>query len=205
MNKEHRRNLPHIYLEGATFFITFRLKNSIPLEVLEKLKDETDYKKKAINQDKKLSSAEKEIALYNEEKRFFWKYDKALEKYATDDDFLKKPEVAQIVADKMKEYDKKYYDLLAYCIMSNHVHLLFDTAGYEDTDLSKVMKLIKGGSGFLCNQILQRKGTFWQEESYDHYVRNEQELSNIIDYIVENPVKAGLIEDWEKWPFTYIL
>ncbi len=198
-----RRNLPHIYPEGAIFFITFRLKNSIPLEVLEKMQEERELKLAEIRQNKKLSEKEKNEALYAEEKRFFGKYDKALEKYATHDDFLKKPEIAQIVADKMHEYDTKYYDLIAYCIMSNHVHLLFDTANYENADMSQIMNLIKGNSAYLCNKALKRKGSFWQKESYDHYVRNYKELENIEHYIVQNPVKAGLVEDWQAWKFTY--
>lgn len=120
-----------------------------------------------------------------------------------DDDFLRKPEIAQIVANKIHEYDRKYYDLIAYCVMSNHVHLLFDTVNYENTNISYTMKLIKGGSALSCNQKLKRKGRFWQKESYDHYVRNYKELENIEHYIVQNPVKAGLIEDWQDWKFTY--
>lgn len=89
-----RRNLPHIYPEGAIFFITFRLKNSIPLDVLEKMQEEREVKLAEIRQNKKLTEQEKNEALYAEEKRFFGKYDKALEKYATKDDFLKKTEIA---------------------------------------------------------------------------------------------------------------
>ena len=46
-------------------------------------------------------------------------------------------------------------------------------------------------------------GSFWQAESYDHVVRNG-ELERIISYVLENPVKAGLVEDWEQWPYTYL-
>lgn len=200
---ESKRNLPHIYPKGATFFITFRLKNSIPLEVLKKMRNKKEVEILAIRQDKKLSELEKKRAVYIEEKRFFGKYDKVLEAYTANEDFLKNPEIAQIVAKKIHEYDGKYYDLIAYCIMPNHVHILIDTANYENTSISQTMKLIKGGSAYLCNRKLQRKGHFWQDESYDHYVRNAKELENIIRYIVQNPVKAGLVEDWEKWEFTY--
>ncbi len=199
----HQRNLPHIYVERAIFFITFRLKNSIPLEVLEKMKAEKEMKMLEIMQNKNLSESQKKEALYVEEKRFFGKYDQALHKYAHADDFLRKTEIAQIVADKMHEYDKERYDLIAYCIMSNHVHLLFNTDGYEKYVVSDTMQLIKGGSGFLCNRVLGREGAFWQQESYDHYVRNQKELTNIEYYVVENPVKASLVNDWQDWKFTY--
>ena len=104
----------------------------------------------------------------------------------------------------MKEYDEEKYKLLSYCVMSNHVHLLFCTADYEETNISDVMKLIKGGSAHSINQVLNRKGTFWQKESYDHYVRNDKELKNIIHYILENPVRIGVVEKWSNYPFTYL-
>jgi putative transposase len=198
----HKRNLPHIYPEGADFFVTFRLKNSIPLLVLEKMQEVKELKIAQIEQSK-LTEDEKKMAIYAEEKRFFLQYDNTLHKYATDDDCLRNDAIAQIVADKMHEYDKKYYDLLAYCIMPNHVHLLFSLNGYETSKVNQIMKWIKGGSAFLCNKVLNKTGTFWQQESYDHYVRNVKELQNIESYIIENPVKAGLLDDWQQWKFTY--
>ncbi len=93
--------------------------------------------------------------------------------------------------------------------MPNHVHLLIDTSNYVELlpahTLSNTMQLIKGGSAYLCNKALHRKEDFWQKESYDHYVRNSKEHENILQYIVLNPVKANLVDNWENWAFTYIL
>ena len=50
----------------------------------------------------------------------------------------------------------------------------------------------------------EKKGAFWQHESYDHVVRNEKEFERILAYIVNNPVKAGLVADWQDWPYTYM-
>ncbi len=66
------------------------------------------------------------------------------------------------------------------------------------------MRLIKGRSARSANRILQRSGRFWQDESYDHFVRDEHELENIIRYILYNPVVAGLAKNWQDWPFTYL-
>ncbi len=65
------------------------------------------------------------------------------------------------------------------------------------------MQLIKGGSAFLINRHLGRSGTFWEEESYDHWVRNEREHYNIHRYILNNPVKVRLVANWEDYPFSY--
>ncbi len=197
------RNLPHIYPKGATFFITFCLYNALPSKVIEEIQEKYDLE---INKIKKEQTHkdEKNISLYKLGKRYFADYDNLLERYSKKDDFLRKPKVAQLIINKMKEYDGKRYNLLAYCIMSNHVHMLFCTADYQNETISKTMQLIKGGSAHASNQILKREGKFWQKESYDHYVRNDNELKNIIHYILENPVKAGITEEWQKYPFSYL-
>ena len=106
--------------------------------------------------------------------------------------------------------------IAAYCLMPNHVHVLFDTSiqvseemywkenweGY--VQLNKIMQLIKGGSSKKVNDALGRKGTFWYKDSYDHFIRNEKEWSNIFIYILENPVKAKLVKKWNDWNFTYV-
>ncbi len=66
------------------------------------------------------------------------------------------------------------------------------------------MRLLKGESGALCNQVLGHRGAFWQHESYDHVVRDEYEFERILACMVNNPVKAGLVTDGQDWPYTYI-
>jgi REP element-mobilizing transposase RayT len=90
------------------------------------------------------------------------------------------------------------YLLHAYVIMPNHVHLLITPR----LPLSRIMRGIKGVSARDANRILERRGkAFWQDESYDHWVRDEEEFGKIRFYIEHNPVSAGLVkrpEDW-KW------
>ncbi len=98
--------------------------------------------------------------------------------------------------------------------MSNHVYLLIDQQGVPDpaprrdgkhyTALSRAMRLLKGKSAALCNRVLGRSGPFWQHESYDHVVRDAREYERILAYIANNPVKAGLVEDWQDWPYTFV-
>jgi REP element-mobilizing transposase RayT len=122
-----------------------------------------------------------------------------------------------MVADEIHRFDNDLYSLVAYCIMSNHVHLLIDTSlqlpadfdpkkweSLEYKPLDEIMKRIKGPSAVYANRFLKRKGKFWQKESFDHYVRNEKEFWRIINYILNNPVKVGLVENWEDYPFTYL-
>jgi hypothetical protein len=66
------------------------------------------------------------------------------------------------------------------------------------------MKYHKSYTAVKANRILKRKGQFWHHESYDHYIRNEDELYKIINYILNNPVKAGLIGDYREWPYKWL-
>jgi REP element-mobilizing transposase RayT len=106
------------------------------------------------------------------------------------------------------------YRLICYCILSNHVHLLIDTYGFAvkpnhhwvtaDYPLADTRKLLKGRTARYCNQALQRSGGFWHHESYDHVVRDQEDYERIVGYILDNPVKAGLVENREDWPYTYL-
>ncbi len=210
----YRRNLPHFQPIGAAFFVTFRLKGSIPKNKLFKLKQDFEDN---ILQLKMADTLHLEKAIYDEHKRFFAKYDSLLDNIKTGPHHLKKPEIASIVIEQMHRHDGELYELVAYCVMSNHVHLLIDTGiqlpkdptildiGQLDFEpLENIMKTIKGASSRYANLELGQKGTFWQNESYDHYVRNERELNNIIGYILDNPVKAKLVKKWEQYPFSYL-
>ncbi|MFK7980359.1 MAG: transposase [Saprospiraceae bacterium] len=131
--------------------------------------------------------------------------------------FLKQPDIAKIVADELLRFDDKLYKLIAYSIMPNHVHILIDTniqipnffdvskwESLEFEPLSNIMKKTKGPSAVYANRLLDRKGKFWQRESYDHYIRNVKEFNRVIAYILNNPVKAGLVKRWEDHPFTFL-
>ena len=89
--------------------------------------------------------------------------------------------------------------LLAWCVMPNHVHVLL-------TPLWKPYKITQGIKGFTAHDInkLQHQigRTFWQDESYDHWVRDEEELQRIVLYIEQNPVKAGLCRTPADWPWS---
>ncbi|MCU0444576.1 MAG: transposase [Microscillaceae bacterium] len=202
----HRRNLPHYYPEGAKFFITFRLYNSIPKIFLEELK--ADYEAKVAEITRCQNPENYSQLIDNERKRHFVAFDEYLDKVETGNHYLKIPEVAKIVQDAIHSQDGELYDLLAYCIMSNHVHLVIDTAiqleksqSYQNLD--KIMNQLKGFTAYQANRQLSKKGHFWQAENYDRVVRNQQELQNIIHYVLNNPVKAGVVENWLDYPYSY--
>lgn len=211
----YRRNLPHIQPVGASFFVTFRLKDSIPQAQLWKLKK--SFEEKVVDiMSAKFSAQEKIILIDNELKRNFAKYDELLDQILSGPTFLKQPEIAQIVVDELHRFDGDLYKLIAYSIMPNHAHILIDTSiqfpldlkdmswgTLEFEPLQNIMKRIKGPSAIYANRLLERSGKFWQKESYDRYVRDAKEFQNIIFYILNNPVKAKIVGSWEEHRFTW--
>jgi REP element-mobilizing transposase RayT len=200
----YRRNLPHVQPEGATLFITFRLANSLPQEVIERLRTEKGQVGEKINQIDDERECGKQLFLENW--RSFGKWDDSLDSFASGDKHLANQQVAEMVAESLYYRDGIAYDLEAFCIMLNHVHLVckpLEDANGNHIPLSKIMHSLKRHTARKANQILGRTGAFWQHESYDHVVRNDAELDRIIKYVLNNPVKAGLVDDWTKWKWSY--
>ena len=136
-------------------------------------------------------------------KVLFADYDRYLDQ-VTQIDWLRDPRVASIVRENLNHHDGERYLLHAYCIMPNHVHLLLtphephqaDAVG-ETPDgkspLSSIMHSLKSYTANRVNQVLERTGRLWHPESYDHWVRDDEELERIVNYIRGNPVSAGLV------------
>jgi REP element-mobilizing transposase RayT len=82
--------------------------------------------------------------------------------------------------------------------MPNHVHAIFQPHAAMPT----VMRWLKGRTSRVANRILGRAGAFWQDESFDHWIRSAQELQYFIEYVESNPLKAGLVEAKEQWPWS---
>ncbi len=181
----HRRNLPHLYFSDGIYFITFRLADSIPSNKVAEIKAANDEQM----DDEKF-------------KRLLKKYDKILDTGAYGQKYLADPRIAEICKYTLHFPDRKDYKLICYCIMPNHIHLVFELIE-RNRGISKIMQSIKRTSARKCNLVLKRNGKFWQDESYDRLVRDDKELYFIIQYVLMNPVSAGLVQNWTDWKFTY--
>lgn len=200
-----RRNLPHWYMPAATHFITFRLADSLPRVVLDDLREQKSRLMK-----RRIAGHSEGAHRESVHKRLFTMYDDALARHR-DVNWLADPRVAALVRRSLHFWNGTKYGLLAYCIMPNHVHLLarpFDAVPTTETDwdqmepgecanrhspMSKMMHSLKSYTAHEANKILGRTGPFWQHESYDHWVRDDDELERIVQYIAANPVAAGLV------------
>lgn len=190
----YERNLPHRLPPGETIFITFRLAGSLPQETLARLQAEAYSLRQRCGEDA--------LAHSIEQKKYFGRFDALLDGSTHGPAWLRQPAVAALVQQAIQYPAGTSYDLHCYCIMPNHVHLVVALPD-NAPPLVKTLQLLKGYSSFQANKLLGLSGAFWQAESYDHVVR-PGELARIISYVLENPVKAGLVDDWQKWPYTYL-
>ncbi len=206
----YRCKLPHYQPLGGTFFITYRLYSSIPQNVICQLENERnkalDLLHKQFAEKRGLHTPKEErIQILNIHKKHFAKYDNWLDK-SNGSYWLQEPLIANIVQESLQHCAAKYYDLWASTIMSNHVHILI-TLKKDAPILYEVLQNHKKFTGRQANKVLQRTGKrFWEKESYDHLVRyyDKNAFGNIVAYIVNNPIKAGLVKNWEDWPYTFL-
>jgi REP element-mobilizing transposase RayT len=191
----YQRNLPHWRQEGATYFVTFRLGDSIPQGVL----DQWEY-------EKRLWLTSRGIPVDGEgwyrpfeqlpelARDGFHKHFNRLFHAALDDGlgacYLNWPECLAIVQQRLLQGDGDQYQLGDFVVMPNHVHLLITPV--PGSALERLLKRVKGATARRCNQLLDRTGQFWQPDSYDHIVRTLDQLLHFRQYIADNPVKCGL-------------
>lgn len=188
-----RGYLPHVKREGASYFVTFRLVDSLPKEVL--LRFEQEYAESLQRLSTKANSDTAE-EIHRELRR---KIERYLDQGAGEC-HLRRPDMADMVANALRHFHGRHYLLDDWVVMPNHVHVILWPM--PDFTLSEILKSRKRHTARQANLILGRTGeTFWQRESYDHWIRNDDEKARIRRYIRMNPVNARLCkapEDW-KW------
>jgi putative transposase len=206
----YRRHLPHIQPPNASYFVTFRLAGSLPKEVIIRLKNKQQELEREL--EKIEDNTEREKKLRSARTKHFKVFDEYLDKVHTGPFWLKNENVASVVSQALHFFNGKKYDLIAYTIMPNHVHMVFYVGrdsvsprrlGESPYIVTDILHSIKKYTALQANRILRRSGQFWQHESYDHIVRNRSELTRIVTYILNNPVNAGLVEHPEEWKWSY--
>jgi putative transposase len=169
--------LPHWHPAGKAIFLTWRLFGSLPIEFLKSLA------KLHVNSGKQFAVA-----------------DRMLDAAATGPLWLREPEIATCVNEAILRGAKLgQYNLLAHVVMPNHVHLLVEPS----VPVARITRGIKGVSARDANVLLDRVGkSFWQPESFDHWIRNGASLERTIFYIENNPVRARLAKRAEDWKWS---
>ncbi len=112
---------------------------------------------------------------------------------------LRDPRVAALVERALLFFDSERYAMHAWVVMPNHVHALFTPI--MAWSLSDIIGSWKSFTAKEANKVLQRTGRFWHEDFFDRFIRNAEHYALALDSIERNPVKAGLCETTEQWPF----
>ncbi len=193
-----RGYLPHVKREGASYFVTFRLADSLPKVVLMRYQQERGEALQKLP----ANATQEMVAEIN--RIFRWKIEAHLDR-GQGGCFLQQPDVAKMIVEALLFFDEKQYLLSEWVIMPNHVHLVLWPM--PNFTLSMILRSRKRFTARQANLLLGRTGTtFWQRESYDHWIRDDAEKCRIRRYVRMNAVKAGLChapEDWQwssAWP-----
>ncbi len=188
----YRGYLPHFDDQETPQFITFRLADSVPAQIIEQWKRELGLL------DSTGETNERNKGQANSKLRM------KIEKYLDSgygDCLLKYEENARIVADALQHFDSLRYQLFSWVVMPNHVHALCrQFAGWP---LSTIVKSWKSFTAHKINRRTHRSGTLWQADYFDRYIRNETHFLATARYIETNPVAAGLCETAVDWPWSF--
>lgn len=188
--------LPHWNQYGKIQYVTFRLADSLPQSKIAEL---TELKNRFISNHPKPWDKQDKYA--------YWKLIGPVESKLLDAGYglciLKIPEIRGIVSVTLRYNDGNKYRLIAYVIMPNHVHVLFELFG--NNSIESVMKSIKGYSSRKINELTGGSGSVWMKEYFDRIVRDASHLKSYIRYIINNPrfLQPGEYELWRSEEWVY--
>ncbi len=174
---QSRGELPHLYKEGGSYFVTFRLLDAVTSERSPMAKEQLRKKEAA------------EIALLSEPPLCLGSC------------VLGRPKVASLVQDTLRFFHGQRYNLTAWCVMPNHVHAIFSTL-LEHTP-ADILHSWKSFTSHQVNAMLGRHGPLWERESFDHLICSIGLFEGFMFYVEQNPVVAGLCKSPQDWPYSH--
>jgi REP element-mobilizing transposase RayT len=167
-----RGYLPHFDSSETVQFITFRLADSLPRAVVEALLTQDDGIRLI---DDRLDAGAGAC-------------------------WLGRADIAALVQDALLHFDGRRYQLLAWCLMPNHVHVIIEIV--DGHSVTEIVRSWKSFTARRANEMLGRSGSFWHPDYFDRYMRNEGHLERTIAYVENNPVNAGLAIRADDWPWS---
>lgn len=185
------RLLPHWRQAGATYFVTFRLADSLPKNERNELES---IKREWHARHPHPTKAE----LQEFTSTTMLRIDSWLDQ-GCGECVLKSQAVVDILVEAFHHFDAKHYSLGAFVIMPNHVHMLVRPFDDDEHALERVLQSRKRHTATRINELLGKTGTLWQEESFDRIVRDEEHLYRCLQYIGDNPRRAGLPSGFYRW------
>jgi len=167
------KKLPHISNYGYYQFVTFRTEDSLDIYLKKMINSQIENGRKQYKIDKYLDNSNQGRYLNGN------------------------------LLDISKEYiikqDKKFFELICFVIMPNHIHILFK----ETIKLNEAIRKIKGGLAFEINRYLNKKGQLWAKDYYDKSIRDEKHFEIVYKYIKNNAIKANLGDSKRRFYSIY--
>jgi putative transposase len=113
--------------------------------------------------------------------------------------FLSHERVASTLAQFQRTSDQEHFALVAYCFMPDHVHLVLEGES-EDADLRRAVSLMKQRAAYVFRTTFAVP-MMWQEGYYEHVLRSDEATNVVVRYVLDNPIRAGLVRRHEDYPF----
>jgi len=190
--------LPHWRIPGATYAVTFRVKDSLPVSVIKEYEQKKSILLEQIAQEKlRAGSRDATDSLRKLHAEIQALTESVIEPalHAADGPQpLADSAIAGMMVEALKHFDGDRYDLLAWSVMPNHVHALLTPR--EGHELEKILQAMKTHTAKEANRMLGTSGTFWQEEYFDHIVKDGEDLKHQVAYILRNPMKGRASVEW---------
>ena len=183
--------LPHWEVVDGRYFITLRLSGSLPSRAREEIE--------AISRELTNAHTPSSPNWLKVQRVIFANMEKWLDQ-ADLNLWLTQAGVPEMILEAIQAREQRgHWKMLEYVIMGNHIHLFceFGTKG-----MKWVMEDFKRWTGHQAAKLVSFENRFWQREWFDHWSRSDSEDERIINYIRNNPVKAGLIDRWQDWPWV---
>jgi REP element-mobilizing transposase RayT len=184
-----RRNLPHWEVERGRYFVTVRCAGSLPEEALARVT--------AIQQ-KLAEIAPRSASFVAFQRRYFATVEQYLDSARVGP--LVDPRAANAVVAELQGLERSEAFVPHFSILPNHWHALI--APHRGSELASVMKTVKGRSARAIRLAIGGTGSVWQREWFDRWIRDDAEWQRCVDYVRNNPVKAGLVRNWHEHAWT---
>lgn len=176
--------------------LTLPLNDNIESQSILLLRQEYLYKSKLLNQKDLLYQSK----LRKLKKEYFTRMDQVLDRTVMGSSQLLEDNVVSLIKNIFLQYDGKLFDLIAYTILPNHLHVLYVAKDHAEDIVKKLTSEI----ALQAKLNLKDEIRFWDEPDHEQFLIEEDELVDLSSYIIGNPVKAGLVDYWKDWPHTYI-
>lgn len=198
LEKDTSSYLPHWRVQGATYAVTFRLIDSLSASAMEDYRIRKEALLRKLEHTVSIAGSRSALAAMLPIRQELADLQDSVIEPALNQShgecWLARPEISELVLNAMKHFDGERYTLHAWSIMPNHVHVI--VTSHDNEKLEDILHSWKSFTAKRANVLLGRSGGFWQEEYFDHVVRDGEDFRNQVRYVLENPAKGKASAEW---------